>query len=152
MSDALWGLCRPPPPGPHATVLGSWAPADAAGLTACRRQLAVALHDGSRGAGTDETAVERLLLAFEELGSNALRHGGQPVRMTLTVDDACWLLEVSDAAAGRPPVPAHDRDPSLGGLGLHLVARICASHGWTTGAGCKTAWACIDRTRDEQSR
>jgi hypothetical protein len=52
-----------------------------------------------------------------------------------------WLLEVSDAAADRAPAPAVDRDAALSGLGLPLVATICAAHGWTVEGGHKVVWA-----------
>ena len=51
--------------------------------------------------GSDEGA-ERLLLAFKELASNALRPGG------VTAFGGCSPLEVSDAAAD----PARGRTPS----------------------------------------
>jgi two-component sensor histidine kinase len=151
MSHPLWAHRSPPPTSPSARVLGTWQPASISELTASRRVLAGELADEVDFSDADEGAVERLLLAFEELGSNALRHGTPPVRLRLTVEDAAWLLEVSDAAVDAPPVPAVNRDAALGGLGLHLVARLCGAHGWTTREGRKTAWACIDRTRAEAS-
>ena len=151
MSHPLWARRSPPATGPGASVVGTWQPASIAELTASRRLLAGVLADEVGPAGIDEGAVERLLLAFEELGSNALRHGGLPVRIRLTVDAGSWLLEVSDAAADVPPVPAFHRDAAFGGLGLHLVARLCGAHGWTTRDGRKTAWACIARSRSEAS-
>jgi two-component sensor histidine kinase len=151
MSQRLWARRSPPPTSPRASVLGAWQPASIAELTASRRLLADVLADEVGPTGIDEGAVEHLLLAFEELGSNALRHGRLPVRVRLTVDADSWLLEVSDAAPDVPPVPAFDRDAASGGLGLHLVARLCGAHGWTTRDGRKTAWACIERTRAEES-
>jgi two-component sensor histidine kinase len=151
MSHQLWAHRSPPRSSPLASVLGTWHPATIAELTASRRLLAEVLADEVGPTGIDEGAVERLLLAFEELGSNALRHGRLPVRVRLTEDAESWLLEVSDAAADAPPVPAFDRDAASGGLGLHLVARLCGAHGWSTRDGRKTAWACIERTPAEAS-
>jgi two-component sensor histidine kinase len=111
--------------------------------------LAAALHDGSRPATVDEGAVERLLLVFEELASNALRPGRTPVQATVTGDGTYWLLEVSDTAADRPPAPAVDRDAAQGGLGLYLVARSCGAHGWFTDDGRKITWARVDHSRAE---
>ena len=93
--------------------------------------------------------MERLLLAFEELASNALRHGRNPVRVEVTDADGSWLLDVSDAAADQPPTPAVGRDAAYGGMGLYLVARICTAHGWFADRGRKHAWGCIDYTRVE---
>ena len=106
MSEALWAQRPRPTPGPDATAVGRWKPTTAAELTAHRRQLSAALQHATGAADADEVAVERLLLAFEELASNALRHSRGPIRVTVTADRDGWLLEVSDAAADRPPTPA----------------------------------------------
>ena len=148
MSPSTWGQRPRPEPG-NAPVIGRSMPAGPADLTADRRRLAAALHDGARPPGADEGAVERLLLAYEELVSNALRHGRSPVEVTVTTNNTSWLLEVSDAAAEQPPSPAIGRDPARGGLGLHLVAQLCDAHGWTTDGHRKTVWARIDYTPTE---
>jgi hypothetical protein len=70
------------------------------------------VHDEARRTGTDDEntgdAVEKLLLAYEELASNALRHGRRPVRATVTAVGSSWLLDVSDhgwwTAGGRKSV------------------------------------------------
>jgi hypothetical protein len=41
------------------------------------------------------------------------------------------------------PAPAVDRDPALGGLGLYLIARLCADYGWSVTAGSKHVWAYV---------
>jgi hypothetical protein len=64
-----------PGPSPGALTVGRWEPASLADLTADRRQPAAALHDGARPSCADEHAVERLLLAYDELTPNALRPG-----------------------------------------------------------------------------
>ena len=138
-----------PAVGPGATLLGRWEPAASVDLTAHRLQLAATLHGASRPAVAEEGAVERLLLAFEELASNALRHGRHPVHVEVTDADGFWLLDVSDAAGHLPPTPAVGRDASHGGMGLYLVAAICTAHGWFADRGRKHAWGCIDYTRVE---
>jgi anti-sigma regulatory factor (Ser/Thr protein kinase) len=130
-------------------LLGWWEPATTADLTVHRLQLAAALRGGSRPTVAEDGAVERLLLAFEELASNALRHGRHPVRVEVTAADGFWLLDVSDAAVDRPPTAAVGRDPAYGGMGLYLIARICTAHGWLVDRGRKHAWGCIDYTRAE---
>lgn len=88
-----------------------------------------------------EDARDGLLLVFEELASNALRHGGGAVRALVVASDEGWLLDLSDEAPDRPPVPAVDRDPSLGGMGLHLVAQLSVDYGWECRPGRKHVWA-----------
>jgi hypothetical protein len=149
MSEEIWSVRARPAVGPGATLLGRWQPAASVDLTAHRLELAARLHGGSRPAVAEEGAVERLLLAFEELASNALRHGRNPVRVEVTAADGFWLLDVSDAAANQRPIPAVGRDAAYGGMGLYLVARICTAHGWFADRGRKHAWGCIDYTRVE---
>jgi Histidine kinase-like ATPase domain len=145
MSPSTWGQ-RPRPESGSALVIGRWGPAGLANLTADRRRLAAALHDGARPPNADDSAVERLLLTYEELTSNALRHGRPPVEVTVASNDTSWLLEVSDAAADRPPTPAIGRDPAWGGLGLYMVTQLCDAHGWATDGHRKVIWARIDYT------
>ena len=127
-------------------MIGRRGPAELADLTADRRRLSAALHDGARPPGADEDAVERFLLAYQELTSNALRHGRWPVGVTVSSTDTGWLLEVSDAAADQPPRPAIGRDPGPGRLGLRMVADMSNAHGWDTDGHRKVVWARIDYT------
>jgi signal transduction histidine kinase len=97
--------------------------------------------------------VERLLLVFEELVSNAVRHGRPPIEVMLTATGHCWLLEVTDAAGDTPPIRDPQRDPALGGLGLSIIAQISGDHGWEPlGNGRKVVWAQVDYTREEAHR
>jgi anti-sigma regulatory factor (Ser/Thr protein kinase) len=116
-------------------------PGTAAELTGMRRRLRAALAHGGLPAGADDG--ERLLLAVEELTSNGLRHGRLPVDVTVTATGLGWLLQVSDTATARPPTPAIGRDAALGGMGLHLVARLSRAHGWNLDGDHKTVWAHI---------
>src|ERR671939_97659 len=145
MPEPAWTQ-QPLPDVGTDSVVGRWQPATLRELTGARLQLSAALHDGARPPGAEEGAVERLLLAYEELASNALRHGRSPVEVTVTDTDTSWLLEVSDAASDRPPSPAVGRDPATGGLGLQLVAQLCDAHGWTDDGHRKTVWARIAHT------
>ena len=98
----------------------------------------------------EDPSGERLVLAFDELASNALRHGTCPVVATVVAGSGGWLLDVSDQAPDSMPAPAVDRDPSQGGLGLHLVARMSAAHGWYVDGDCKHVWACLPSTVDDR--
>ena len=149
MSEEIWAVRARPTVGPGATTLGRWEPVASVDLTAHRLQLSAALNGASRPAEAEEGAVERLLLAFEELASNALRHGRPPVRVEVTAADGFWLLDVSDAAVDQLPTPAVGRDAAFGGMGLYLVASVCTAHGWFADGGRKHTWGCIDYTRVE---
>jgi anti-sigma regulatory factor (Ser/Thr protein kinase) len=151
MAQASWPRRPPPGRGAAGRTLGRWWPVRPADLTAGRLQLSAALHDGSRPAGAREGAVERLVMAFEELASNAVRHGRAPVEVAVSdIGDRAWLLTVSDAAGSVPPTPAVGRDAARGGLGLHMVAGAADAHGWTpTSDGRKTVWALIELDRAE---
>ncbi len=152
VSEALWGQRPRPTPGPDAIAVGRWEPTTPAELTAHRRQLSAALQDGSGATDADEVAVERLLLAFEELASNALRHGREPIRVTVTASRDEWLLEDSDAATDQPPTPAVGRDAAEGGLGLYLVARLSAAHGWDVQGDHKVAWCRVQYSPGQAPR
>jgi anti-sigma regulatory factor (Ser/Thr protein kinase) len=142
MSDTLWVQRPRPHLGSPVDAVLRGAPTTLAELRALRMQLRAGLTNGARPAGADDDDVDRLLLAFEELVSNGLRHGGGPVSVAVTTAGPGWLLEVTDAAGDAPPVPAVDRDAALGGLGLYLVAQISGAHGWTAGDdGRKVVWA-----------
>jgi hypothetical protein len=84
MAEPLWARAALPTPDAAAAVLGRWRPVTPVDLTIHRRELAAALHNGGRRAAVDDGAVGRLLLGFEELASNALRHGAAPVEAELT--------------------------------------------------------------------
>src|SRR5690349_14883758 len=105
MTRPPWARSPRPARGPELRVLGRWRPSRAADVTAGRLQLDAALHDGARPSGAAEGGVERLLLAFEELVSNAVRHGRPPIEVMVTAAGHFWLLEVTDAAGSSPPTP-----------------------------------------------
>jgi anti-sigma regulatory factor (Ser/Thr protein kinase) len=93
---------------------------------------------------------EQLVLAFDELASNALRHGETPVVATVVAGSGGWLLDVSDSARESMPEPTIDRDPALGGMGLQLVARLSVAHGWYVDGSCKHVWACLPTSADDR--
>jgi serine phosphatase RsbU (regulator of sigma subunit)/anti-sigma regulatory factor (Ser/Thr protein kinase) len=135
----LWTRRPPPARSLRSSVLGQWSPRTPADVTAHRLQLA---ELASAVASPSAEAAERLELVFEELVSNGVRHGRGRVEVTVSATGTGWLLEVVDDAGNTPPTPAVDRDASLGGLGLYLVARLSSAHGWTPmGSGRKLVWA-----------
>jgi anti-sigma regulatory factor (Ser/Thr protein kinase) len=142
-SDALWPSVPPPPAEDGAT----WELHDVAELPGVRAQvrrlLAGQLHPR---AGDPDEVRDRLVLALDEMASNALRHGGGRVTAALRPSGGGYLVEVSDRAPSSPPVPAVGRDPSQGGLGLYLIAELALDHGWYVSDGRKTVWAVLPRS------
>jgi len=143
MEQVSW--TRQPPPRVPGTALVVWGrevcrPID---LTVSRGELQETVCTAwlRHRAPVD---VDELLLVYEELTSNGLRHGRSPVFVRVVATCDGWLVDVTDAAVDHPPVPAVDRDPADGGLGLHLVARLCRAHGWIVHDGRKHVWACVE--------
>ena len=125
-----------------------WDLGTVADLPAARAALRGRLSDAGFPPEDDDPCGERLVLAFDELASNALRHGESPVVATVVAGSGGWLLDVSDRARESMPAPAVDRDPAQGGMGLHLVARLSVAHGWYVDGQCKHVWACLPSTVD----
>jgi hypothetical protein len=139
--QAVWTRRPAPAPAPGAVEAWRGQPRTLAELSRSRAQLRAALGSGALPSGADDG--ERLLLVFEELVSNGLRHGRPPVRVTVTSACTSWLLVVSDGAADQPPVHAVDRDAAHGGMGLDLVAGLSGAHGWAVEGDRKVVWARI---------
>jgi anti-sigma regulatory factor (Ser/Thr protein kinase) len=133
-----------PPPGRETLV---WDLSDLSQLPGVRAQVRhhVTARDATDTASPADLRDlrDRLILALDEMASNALRHGGGRVRASVRTTEDAWLLEVSDQASTRPPAPAIGRDPSEGGLGLYLIAELATAHGWYVEGGCKHVWALL---------
>lgn len=116
-----------------------------AGLARLRRRLRAETTGSSTVRDPRrEHWAERLVLIADELTSNALRHGSGPVATALSRVGDRWMVAVSDRSPDVPPVPAHGRDPGLGGHGLHLIADLALRHGWFVHRGTKTVWAVVE--------
>jgi anti-sigma regulatory factor (Ser/Thr protein kinase) len=137
----VWPSSCPPPGAP----LQSWDLSDIAQLPGVRAQLRrhATGHGASGPAGAD--LLDQLILAFDEMASNALRHGGGGVHAAVRTTGDAYLIEVSDRAPSAPPAPAVGRDPSEGGLGLYLIAELATAHGWYVRDGAKHVWALLPR-------
>ena len=134
----MWPSAFPP----EATAALHWELQDVAQLPRVRAELR--RHaTGSLADPIDPDLLDQLILALDEMASNALRHGGGHVEATVRLTDDSYLLEVSDSATTAPPAPAVGRDPSEGGLGLYLIAELSTRHGWYVSDGHKHVWALL---------
>jgi anti-sigma regulatory factor (Ser/Thr protein kinase) len=138
----VWPSALPP----SAQPVLSWELQDVAELPRLREELRrQTVTDSGREDQHSADLRDQLVLAFDEMASNALRHGGGTVRAMLRHTDDAYLIEVSDAAVTAPPAPAVGRDPSEGGLGLYLIAELASGHGWYVSEGAKHVWALLPR-------
>ncbi|MGY5884186.1 ATP-binding protein [Modestobacter lacusdianchii] len=144
MDAPLWEQRPLPPLLRDQLPAWGWDLHDAADLTSSRIQLQALVLGAGTPPGDIADDVERLLLAYEELVSNGLRHGQAPVQAAVTAAGNGWLIDVTDTAVDRVPVPATDRDPAFGGLGLFLISRLCRAYGWSVTAGRKHVWGYVD--------
>ena len=140
MPRLSWPL-RPVPDG--RGEVWRWNLATVAELPGARSDLRSRLGGVGFPDDDENTCGEQLVLAFDELASNALRLGESPVVATVVAGSGGWLIDVSDRAPEALPSPAVDRDPAQGGMGLHLVARLAVAHGWYVDGHCKHVWACL---------
>jgi anti-sigma regulatory factor (Ser/Thr protein kinase) len=139
------GLAWPSSPPPPAADGWQWDLSAVAELPGIRAQLRRGLAAESAGDPVAEELDEAVVLAFDEMASNALRHGGGGVRARVQRTPEAWLIEVHDSAPDTPPQPAVGRDPSQGGLGLYLIAEMADAHGWHLADGQKSVWALLPR-------
>ena len=130
----LWPSARPP----AAPDRFAWDLDSVAELPLVRAEVRAHLAGPRLGDLRD-----RLVLALDEMASNALRHGGGRVRATVRPLTGAWLVEVRDGAPEIPPAPAVGRDPSEGGLGLYLIAELATDHGWYVTGEAKHVWAVL---------
>lgn len=147
MTRIAWPV-RPLPDG--RGEIWRWDLGEVAELPAARASLRGHLGGIGFPAEPEDACGEQLVLAFDELASNALRHGESPVVATVVAGSGGWLLDVSDRAPDAMPAPAVDRDPAQGGMGLQLVARLAVAHGWYVDGCRKHVWACLPSSIDDR--
>ena len=138
------GSIWPSAPPPEGTAALSWQLHELAELPRVRAELRRYASDPA-AEPMDPDLLDQLVLALDEMASNALRHGRGAVGATVRLTGDCFLLEVTDAATTAPPAPAVGRDPSEGGLGLYLIAELSTRHGWYVSDGHKHVWALLPR-------
>lgn len=141
-NGAIWPSACPPP----ATPVVSWDLRDVADLPRVRSELRRRAVETDRTSGhRSDDLRDQLVLALDEMASNALRHGGGDVRAVVRLTGDSYVIEVSDQNTEAPPAPAVGRDPSQGGLGLYLIAELATDHGWYVRDGHKHVWALLPR-------
>ncbi|MCQ8190771.1 ATP-binding protein [Streptomyces rugosispiralis] len=80
-------------------------------------------------------------LLVSELVTNALRHAGGPIRLTLSLcsGDRAFRCEVADEDPGQP-LPRQACGDDEGGRGLHLLDLLSRCWGSTCTAAGKVVW------------
>jgi anti-sigma regulatory factor (Ser/Thr protein kinase) len=142
-AEPLWPSA--PPPAGYGGLL--WELTDVKELPRVRAEVRRhAQATARRPEATSADLRDQLVLALDEMASNALRHGGgHPITASVRLTEDSYLIEVTDRAPSSPPAPAIDRDPSEGGLGLYLIAELATAHGWYVSADTKIVWALLPR-------
>jgi two-component sensor histidine kinase len=123
----------------RGTEVGWWSIHDGHTMRQVRAQVA-AEAPGAGDPSLKTSSARRLELVFSELVSNALRHAGAPVQVTLFRSADRWLLDVVDVSPTPPRPRAAGRFDS-GGRGLMIIARLSGRHGWSVEDGVKHVWA-----------
>ena len=113
-----------------------------------RSDLRARIAHPSVSSGSTDDARDGLLLVFEELASNALRHGGGDVRALVVAGPGGWLLDLSDEAPERRVAVHRGYRRAPGGMGLHLVAQLSSEFGWEKRPGRKHVWARLPSGRE----
>jgi anti-sigma regulatory factor (Ser/Thr protein kinase) len=87
----------------------------------------------------DDERCQDVALAVSELVTNAIRHGGEPVTLTVFAHADRVRIEVTD---GSPDLQAPGRPDILdtGRRGLRLVDAVCRDWGWHPVDGGKCVW------------
>ncbi|MEU2602406.1 ATP-binding protein [Streptomyces hirsutus] len=109
-------------------------------VSVARRRLREALADW----GVAEELTDTVTLLASELVTNAVLHcrvSCAQVRVTLTLDGAELVLEVTDPDRDRLPRPHRPALGEEGGRGLALVAALADAWGCRQGPYTKCVWA-----------
>ena len=89
---------------------------------------------------------EDAALVVSELATNAVRHAGGAVQITVTHDTDHIRIEIHDHRSERPHLRAPSTEP--GGLGLHIVDQLSRRWGSQATITGKLVWAVIACAHD----
>jgi anti-sigma regulatory factor (Ser/Thr protein kinase) len=114
-----------------------------AGELGTPRRARALVREWCAKARLSDPVAERLLLAANELVTNAVLHAEGGVVLTLLVESEVVVVEVGDRDPGDLRRP--ERPPSLAteGRGLLIVDALARSWGVRAAGGGKTVWARI---------
>ncbi|MER7107448.1 ATP-binding protein [Streptomyces sp. NPDC000229] len=91
-------------------------------------------------------AADTVVLVVSELGTNALRHGGDTCTLGLTAHPGCIEVAVHDPSPQAPRMRAPDLNGGTGGFGLPLANRLARATAVTRRAsGGKTVTVLLAR-------
>lgn len=141
-SDSFEGPWQESPP-PESHFRWSWSPARLSDLPVVRREFRAHALGLLAGRPRAADVVDDAVLALDELMSNALRHGGHPVQVTVGSLESGLLLVVADGTGGQPPRDRTPDDGAPGGRGLRMVADTADGTGWCRTPGGKSVWAFV---------
>lgn len=114
---------RPPLPAPPPGAILAEREVTAAGL----RGLRELLRASGQRLGMSTERVEDLVLAVDEVASNAVRHGGGRGRLRLWPDGDAVVCEITDDGGGLADPLAGQRPPPVhaqGGRGLWICRQL----------------------------
>ena len=109
-----------------------------------RRLVAARLSDWQINGEAREVAI----LLVSELVTNAMRHGGEPIRLVANITPSGLRVEVYDGNVDAFPAVRDMRPDAPGGRGLRLVDALADRWGTIEADDGKCVWFEID-TRDD---
>lgn len=95
--------------------------------------------------GLSDARRQDIVLAVDEVATNAVRHGGGRGRLQMWVADGCLWFRVSDDGPGfGGPVPVQAPAPTvLGGRGLFIARQVTDQIDFVTGPGGTTVTGAV---------
>lgn len=119
------------------------------------KRARLALEEVLASAAVDPEATANALLVLSEIITNVIRHARTDFTVRAEVKDRTLRVEVLDYDP-RPPMLQSVDAASTSGRGLHMVAVIASSWGWSAAEGeaesGKVVWAELSLEPTESAR